>query len=297
MKTEIFYGNISPFYHDALAVRHQVFSVEQGYDPGIDVDSIDAYAWHVICYEDRQPIGTARLYTNVDAKAYGIGRVAVLSTYRKQGIGFMLMEVLLKQAMQTLTHRHVIVHSQTHAIPFYEKLGFLVDGDEFLEEGQPHVEMKLTLAVRGFEVAKGFESAPVVMPMRKTLASAGYDLSLVEKTVLPPNSVVLAKTGLKAYMQNDEVLEIYIRSSVAIKQKIWCANNVGVVDADYYGNPDNDGHIMIPLYNANDETVEFEQGERVAQAIFKKYLTVDGEEYIEFAQRKGGFGSTGGKNE
>lgn len=293
MKTEIFYGTISPFYNDAISVRYHVFTVEQEYDASIDIDSIDAYAWHIVCYDGKLPIATARLYSNIAEKAYGIGRVAVLKEYRNKGLGFEVMDLLLKKAVVETKHRHVVVHSQTHAIPFYEKLGFLVSGEEFLEEGQPHVEMRLTLAIRGFEVAKGFENHPVVIPVRKTIASAGYDLTLVEETRIPAKGSVLAKTGLKAYMLNDEVLEIYIRSSIAIKRKVWCTNNVGVVDADYYSNPDNDGHIMVPLYNSNDEEVVFEQGERVAQAIFKKYLTIDGEDEMQFEERTGGFGSTG----
>jgi dUTPase len=293
MKTKLFYGTVSPFYNDALAVRYSVFTVEQGYDASIDIDSTDAYAWHIVCYDQAQPIATARLYSNIDEQAYGIGRVAVLKAYRGKKLGLKVMDILLQQAMIEIKHRHVIVHAQTHAIPFYEKLGFVVSGEEFLEEGQPHREMQLTLALRGFEVATGYENFPVVIPTRKTQASAGYDLSLIEDTTIPPKTAVLAKTGLKAYMLPDEVLEIYIRSSIAIKQKVWCVNNVGVIDADYYNNPDNDGHLMIPLYNANDEAVTFKQGERVAQGIFKKYLTIDGEDASEFAERTGGFGSTG----
>ena len=293
METKLFYGTITPYYNDALAVRYTVFSTEQGYDPGIDIDSVDAYAWHVVCYEGRKPIATARLYESIADKSYGIGRVAVLPEYRKQKLGNYVMEQLMAKATEELRHRYIILHSQVHAIPFYTKLGFELYGPEFLEEGQPHQGMIKTLKVRGFEVAKGYEAAPVVIPVRKTVASAGYDLTLIEATTIPAKSTILAKTGLKAYMRPNEVLEIYIRSSIAIKKNVWCANNVGIIDADYYENPDNDGHIMIPLYNANDSDITFTVGERVAQGIFKPYLTVDGENLENTEVRSGGFGSTG----
>jgi len=293
MKTELFYGNIAPFYIDALAVRHEVFTREQGFAAEIDVDSIDAYAWHVVLYDDAKPVATARLYSSETATAYGIGRVAVLSDYRSQNLGRTVIDVLLQRAMIETTHRRVIVHAQLPVVPFYEKLGFKTTGEPFDEDGAPHVLMGLALAIRGFQVAKGFEHEPVVLPVRKTAASAGYDLALIEATTIPPLTTVLAKTGLKAYMLPDEVLEIYIRSSIAVKRRVWCANNVGIIDADYYNNPDNDGHIMVPLYNSNEEPVTFEQGERVAQAIFKKYLSIDDENVNEFISRMGGFGSTG----
>jgi dUTP pyrophosphatase len=293
MKTELFYGNIAPFYIDALAVRHAVFTLEQGFAAEIDADSIDPYAWHIVLYDEAKPVATARLYSNETEGAYCIGRVAVLAAYRTQQLGRALIDVLLQRAMIETKHRQVIVHAQVPVVPFYEKLGFKTTGEPFDEDGAPHILMGLRLAVRGFQVAKGFEHEPVVLPARKTAASAGYDLALIEATTIPPLTTVLAKTGLKAYMLPDEVLEIYIRSSIAVKRRVWCANNVGIIDADYYNNPDNDGHIMVPLYNANDEPVQFEQGERVAQAIFKKYLSIDDETADGFATRTGGFGSTG----
>lgn len=295
-ETKIFYGELQPYFQDALHVRKIVFNREQGYDATIDHDSMDKYAWHIVCYDDDKEIATARLYKNIVDGAYGIGRVAVLKAYRKQNLGLYMMEQLLKKAVELGEYRTLILHSQTHAIPFYSRLGFEIDGEEYLEEGKPHISMKKILRTRGFEVAKGFENLSPVIPVRQTVASAGYDLSLVENVIIPPRTTKLAKTGLKAYMQNDEVLELHIRSSVAVKQNVWCANNVGIVDADYYSNPDNDGHIMVPLYNANDTAIEFKVGDRVAQAIFKKYLTIDGEAEELFETRVGGFGSTGKKN-
>ena len=92
-------------------------------------------------------------------------------------------------------------------------------------------------------------------------------------------------------MQHDEVLECYIRSSLAIKHNITLSNSTGIVDADYFSNPDNDGNIGCFLVNHGDEDVHLEAGERVFQGIFKKYLTVDNDKANE--ERTGGFGSTG----
>lgn len=68
---------------------------------------------------------------------------------------------------------------------------------------------------------------------------------------------------------------------------------MGIIDADYYNNEDNEGHIMLGLYNTTDSDVTLAKGERVAQGIFYKYLTADGDSAD--ATRSGGFGSTGDK--
>lgn len=145
--------------------------------------------------------------------------------------------------------------------------------------------------MRGFEIAKGFEKLDVQIPKRSTKRSAGYDFALLEEIVIPAKKIVAAKTGLKAYMNDDEVLFIYPRSSLAKKRGLMLSNNVGVVDADYYNNIDNDGHIMISLFNFTNENVVLLKGERVAQGIFQKYLKATNEEQVT-NNRKGGFGST-----
>ena len=148
--------------------------------------------------------------------------------------------------------------------------------------------------VRGFEVAKGFEDKGINLPIRKTKYSAGYDIEAAEDVVIPSfkkgNNPTLIKTGIKAYMQDDEVLYLYNRSSNPKKKGLILANSVGVIDKDYYGNPDNDGHIMFAFYNIKDEDVEIKKGETVGQAVFQKYLVVD-DDNAE-GERLGGFGST-----
>ncbi len=147
---------------------------------------------------------------------------------------------------------------------------------------------------RGFEVAKGFEDKQINLPIRKTKYSAGYDMEAAEDCVVPAfkpgQKPTLIKTGLKAYMQDDEVLMIYNRSSNPKKKGLVLCNSVGVIDKDYYGNPDNDGHIMFAFYNIKEEDVEIKKGEAIGQAVFQKYLVTDND--VAEGERTGGFGST-----
>ncbi len=150
------------------------------------------------------------------------------------------------------------------------------------------------MKIRGFEVVKEYEDKGINLPVRKTKHSAAYDIEAAEKIVLPSfkkgMKPTLIPTGLKAYMQSDEVLLIVPRSSGPKKQGISFPHNVGVVDSDYYDNPDNEGHIFVQCINLKDEDVVIKKGEAVAQAIFQKYLTVD-DDNAE-GERTGGFGST-----
>ena len=148
--------------------------------------------------------------------------------------------------------------------------------------------------VRGFEIAKGFENAGINMPVRKTKYSAGYDIEAAEDCIIPAfkagQKPTLVKTGLKAYMQNDEYLMLCNRSSNPFKKGLVLANSVGIIDADYYGNPDNDGAFMYAFYNMFDKDVEIKKGDVIGQAIFKKYEILDGDNAE--GERVGGFGST-----
>ncbi len=146
--------------------------------------------------------------------------------------------------------------------------------------------------MRGFEKAKGFEHLSFDLPKRSTTYSAGYDLALIDDLVIEVGGVAAGKTGVKAFMQDNEVLKIYPRSSLAKRYHLTLANNVGIVDKDYYGNPDNDGHIMVSLRNFGQTDIMLRKGERVAQAIFEQYLISPFEEEPTDT-RNGGFGSTG----
>jgi len=147
------------------------------------------------------------------------------------------------------------------------------------------------MRTRGFEVIKGYTSAGITLPERKTAFSAGYDIVAAETTTLIPGAVTLIPTGIKAYMPGDEYLGIHIRSGLAIKKSLSLINGQGIIDADYYDNPDNEGHIMIAVYNHGREPAIVSKGERIAQGIFSQYLKTDTDAAI--AERTGGMGSTG----
>ena len=132
----------------------------------------------------------------------------------------------------------------------------------------------------------------IKLPTRNDSSSAGYDFYIPKDVELLPRKQTIVLTDVKAYMQEDEVLNIYIRSSLATKHGIQLSNNVGVIDASYYNNPDNDGNIGLCLHNTSGRTVVLEEGSRVAQGIFTKYLITD-DDVCTSKERSGGFGSSG----
>ena len=91
-------------------------------------------------------------------------------------------------------------------------------------------------------------------------------------------------------MQDDEVLILANRSSNPGKKGLILANSIGVIDKDYYGNPDNDGHIMFAFFNIKDEDIEIKKGDCIGQAILQKYFIADDD--VAEGERVGGFGST-----
>ena len=144
---------------------------------------------------------------------------------------------------------------------------------------------------RGFEVAKGFEAYTINLPKRATSESAGYDFESAEDVTIKPLETIIVKTGVKAYMPKDEVLKLYGRSSLSIKRGLMVANSVGIIDADYYSNENNDGAIMLALYNISDKEVSIKKGERISQGIFSRYYISDTDDTLTV--RVGGVGSSG----
>lgn len=149
------------------------------------------------------------------------------------------------------------------------------------------------MKTRGFDVVRSWQNKGISLPVRKTAASAGYDFEAGESVTIRPDEQVMVPTGIKAYMQPDEVLTIHIRSSMAVKHQLVLVNSVGIIDADYYDNPDNEGHIYIALWNRGSEPFAIEKGDRIAQGIFGHYLVADDDSAGQGAERQGGFGSTG----
>lgn len=162
---------------------------------------------------------------------------------------------------------------------------------------------------RGFEIVSKFKNKDINLPVRKTNASAGYDFEAAESLIVPSIWKVLAEkvfigeatglkatlipTGIKSYMLDDEYLQLSIRSGTALKTGLILANGVGIVDSDYYNNPDNEGHIMFPVHNLGFRDKLIKKGERIGQGLFLKYLKVDDD--ISDGTRTGGFGSTDNK--
>lgn len=159
---------------------------------------------------------------------------------------------------------------------------------------------------RGFEIVSKFKNEDIHLPVRKTNASAGYDFEAAESLIVPSIWKVLAEkvfigeatglkatlipTGIKSYMLDDEYLQLSIRSGTALKTGLILANGVGIVDSDYYNNPDNEGHIMFPVHNLGFRDKLIKKGERIGQGLFLNYLKADDD--MSDGVRTGGFGST-----
>ena len=182
---------------------------------------------------------------------------------------------------------------------------------------------------RGFEIITAYQDKAINLPKRSTKHSAGYDFEAAEDIVLPSiwkmlfkhtavsmkqwiytgtkeevaASIkkeervlvpVLVPTGIKAYMQEDEYLQLTNRSSNPLKHFLVLPNGVGIVDSDYYGNPNNEGHIYFQLLNFGLGDKEIKKGDRIGQGIFLPFLKADGEEDLtQMNERTGGFGSSG----
>jgi len=136
----------------------------------------------------------------------------------------------------------------------------------------------------------GAEGAPYRLPERSTRNSAGYDFYNPEEVTIEPGEIKYVKTGIKALFPEEVALLLLNRSSNPKKKGLILANSVGVVDKDYYGNIDNDGHIMFAFYNIKDEDITIKKGDAIGQAIFQKYLVTDND--VAEGERAGGFGST-----
>jgi len=148
--------------------------------------------------------------------------------------------------------------------------------------------------IRGFEIVsddfRKNKDTEIILPIRSTKTSAGYDFSSPVLVTIQPKSKELIWTDVKAYMQEGEVLILDVRSSIGVKKGLMLANTIGIVDHDYFSNINNDGNIGICLYNMTDEPVYIEQFERIAQGIFLPFLVSDNGNTDE--ERVGGIGST-----
>ena len=113
----------------------------------------------------------------------------------------------------------------------------------------------------------------IKLPVRGTAGAAGYDLPLLQDITLAPGEIKKIPTGLKATYPQDVVLLLIVRSRMGFKYNVRLCNQVGVIDADYYNNPDNEGHLWIRVQNEGTAPVTINKGDAIAQGIFTSYLT------------------------
>jgi dUTP pyrophosphatase len=162
---------------------------------------------------------------------------------------------------------------------------------------------------RGFERITKYQDKGINLPIRATHHAAGYDFEAAEDVVIPSiwkqflarrigkNQAVekkikpvLVPTGIKAYMAEDEFLQLANRSSNPLKRFLVLTNGVGVIDSDYYNNDANEGHIMFQFTNFGLRDMTIKKGERIGQGIFLPFLKADQDETS--GERTGGFGSS-----
>lgn len=119
------------------------------------------------------------------------------------------------------------------------------------------------------------------LPQRDSDSTAGYDIYLLEDLVIEPNEIKKIPTGIKSFFGKDEVLFLIVRSSTGFKYNIRLCNQVGVIDADYYNNKNNEGHMWIKIQNEGNQRVIIPRGESIVQGIFLNYLTTRSDRNIE----------------
>ena len=134
----------------------------------------------------------------------------------------------------------------------------------------------------------------IKIPERKTKYSAGYDICTPIPLLILSGEKVVVPTGIRAVFSEDEMeswhLQMYVRSSVGIKEGIVLTNGTGVIDPDYYL-AENEGDMMLALYNTSDKSVRYRAGDRICQAVFVLHgITINDKAN---GIRTGGIGSTG----
>lgn len=178
-----------------------------------------------------------------------------------------------------------------------------------------------------FEKVSKYKDIDIAMPERKTSGAAGYDMVAAEDIIIPPYEQLqpalfqawcpngeyytsdyvtleqmakltkiskakptLVSTGMKCQLDKGTYLELAIRSSSPLKYWLFLANSVGVIDEDYYNNPDNEGEIFFQIVNFSPIPIKIQKGEIIGQGIIKPYLLTEGD--AAAGQRNGGLGST-----
>lgn len=143
-----------------------------------------------------------------------------------------------------------------------------------------------------FEKVKRVEE-DIKLPERSTLNSAGYDFFALEDIMFNPETITRVFTGIKCELMPNQVLLLANRSSNPSKKSLVLLNGIGVIDADYYGNMDNDGEIAFEFYNMSNNLVKIKKGEKLGQGIILHFDKTE-DDYVSnpYKIRQGGFGST-----
>jgi ElaA protein len=138
-----FYELTAPQLYTIMALRQEVFVVEQNC-PYIDADGKDLKGWHIVGYDDDgKLVAYARLLPKgVSYESHvSIGRVVVSASFRSKGTGRKLMKAAIDNLEQLFPGDNIKISAQTYLRAFYESLGFVVSGDEYIEDGIPHFPM------------------------------------------------------------------------------------------------------------------------------------------------------------
>lgn len=176
-----------------------------------------------------------------------------------------------------------------------------------------------------FEVVSKYTNSNIHLPKRSTFGSAGYDFEVAEDIVIPSYSDLLNQlfesvdymeyktynfeeisnltkstnlrptlvpTGIKCQLDIDQYLELSVRSSCPLKSWLILANGVGIIDSDYYNNPDNEGHIYFQIINLGPRPILLHKGDKIGQGIIKHFERTDDDPVEHMHTRTGGFGST-----
>jgi len=171
-----------------------------------------------------------------------------------------------------------------------------------------------------FEVVSKYKNEKINLPVRATAHSAGYDFEVAKDTRIEPHchlehilknvgtyetktlfdiaamtksttaKPTLVPTGIKCKMAEDEYLEISVRSSCPLKHWLILANGIGIIDSDYYNNPDNEGEIFFQIINLSPYPILLQKGDKIGQGIIKKFIITEDDAAV--GDRAGGFGST-----
>jgi dUTP pyrophosphatase len=147
------------------------------------------------------------------------------------------------------------------------------------------------MAERGFEkISTQKDNSCVKIPTRASEHSIGYDVYAPINMLIPAHGDAKIPTGIKIFFPPNEGLFVYPRSSWGIKYGITLANGVGLLESDYYNNPDNEGELIVILHNRRDADFQVQAGDRICQCVFQKVMFANDKVKTK---RKGGIGSSG----